>query len=218
MSNRIVSIRGWLIVLFTVTAIAGCGDVEKLSQNSSANRADSAGLRLDSQASSGREVIRIREDLPRNRLWVLTLKEVRVYNTAATGKRLIRTIALPTWSVVGFHNVCRPDLALDRAGSAFISSNGQARLLRIDADRFDLKDYAIGFHERNGLDAGFGALAFAADGSLFARTTPGGLLWKIDIAKASAKMNDVNKKLSLDECSITTQSVTTQLLNDFERS
>ena len=56
------------------------------------------------------------------------------------------------WSVVGFRNVCMPDMALDRTGSAFISSNGQARLLRIDADRFDLKEYAISFHERNGLD------------------------------------------------------------------
>jgi hypothetical protein len=121
-------------------------------------------------------------------------------------------MALPNWSVVGFRNVCMPDMALDRAGSAYISSNGQARLWRIDADRFDLKDYAISFHEKEGRDIGFGALAFAADGTLFARTTPGGLLWKIDIAKASAIMIEANKKLPADECAITTQ-----LPNDFER-
>jgi hypothetical protein len=213
MSNRIVSIRGWLILFFTVTAIAGCGDLGKRSQNSSAGRADSADLRLDMQETSEREVLRIREDVLRNRLWVLTPDEVRVYNTATTGKRLIRKITLPNWSVVGFRNVCMPDMALDRAGSAVISSNGQARLLRIDADRLDLKDYAISFHEREGLDIGFGALAFAADGTLFARTTPGGLLWKIDINKASAIMIEVNGKLPLDECAITTP-----LLNGFERS
>jgi hypothetical protein len=218
MSNRIVSIRGWLILLFTVTAIAGCGDMGKPSQNSSAGRADSAGLRQDSQGTSEPEVLRIREDVLRNRLWVLTLEEVRVYNTATTGKRLIRKIALPTWSVVGFRDVCMPDMALDRAGSAFISSNGQARLLRIDADRYDLKDYAISFHGREGLDIGFGALAFAADGTLFARTTPGGLLWEIDISKERAVMSKLDKKRPLDECAITTQSITTQLLNDFERS
>ena len=106
-----------------------------------------------------------------------------------------------------------PDMALDRAGSAFISSNGQARLLRIDADRFELKDYEISFHEREGWDIGFGALGFAADGTLFARTTPGGLLWKIDVTKASAIMIEVSKKLPLDECAITTQ-----FLNDIERS
>ena len=213
MSNRIVSIRGWLILLFAVAATAGCGNSEIRSENSSGDRADSADLRQDTPEKSERDVLRIREDLVRNRLWVLTLEEVRVYTTAATGKKLIRKIALPNWSVVGFRNVCMPDMALDRAGSAVISSNGQARLLRIDADRLDLKDYAISFNEREGLDIGFGALTFAADGTLFARTTPGGLWWKIDITKASAIMIEVNKKLPLDECAITTQ-----LPNDFERS
>ena len=198
MGNRIVSIRGWLVLLFTVAAIAG--------------RADGADLRLDPQGTSERDVLRIREDLLHNRLWVLTLEEVRVYNTATTEKTLIRTIALPSWSVVGFRKVCMPDMALDRSGSAFISSNGQSRLLRIDAARFDLKDYAISFHESTGWDIGFGALKFAADGTLFARTTPGGLLWKIDVTKASAIRVEVNKKLPLDECAITAQ-----LLNDFER-
>lgn len=131
MSNRIVSIRGWLILLLTVAAIAGCGDSKRLSHNSSGGRAD----------------------------------------------------------------------------------NGQARLLRIDGDRFDLQEYAIRFDEREGRDIGFGALAFAADGTLFARTTPGGLLWKIDIAKGSAIMIEVNKKLPPDEC-----AMTAQFLNDFDWS
>ena len=218
MKYRIVSIRGWLILLITMVAIAGCGDIGKPSHNMSARRADNGEFRQGAQRINESEILRVREDIPRNRLWVLTLKEVRVYNTAATGKNLIWKMALPTWSVVGFRNVCTPDLALDRAGSAFISSNGQARLLRIDADRFDLKDFAISFNERDGLDIGFGALAFAADGTLYGRTTPGGLLWKIDIVKASATMAAVNMTLPSDQCAITTQSVTTQLLNDFGRS
>ena len=213
MNNRIVSIRGWLTLLIAVAATAGCGNSEIRSENSPGGRADNAELRPDAQETSGRDVLRIREDLLRNRLWVLTLDEVRIYNTATTGKRLIRKIALPNWSVVGFRNVCMPDIALDRAGSAYISSNGQAKLWRIDADRFDLKDYAISFHASEGRDTGFGALAFAADGTLFARTTPGGSLWKIDIAKANAIMFGLNQQRPLDECAITAQ-----LLNDFERS
>jgi hypothetical protein len=196
MSHEIVSVRGWLILIFALSLMAGCGND---------GRADSADLRQDSQGTNERDVLRIREDLLRNRLWVLTLEEVRVYNTATTGKRLIRKIALPNWSIVRFDNVCMPDMALDRAGSAFISSNGQARLLRIDGDRFDLKDYAISFHEREVQNIGFGALTFAADGTLFARTTPGGLLWEIDINKARAVMSNFNKKLPLDECALTTQ-------------
>ena len=90
--------------------------------------------------------------------------------------------------------------------------------MRIDADRFALKDCAISFRERGGMDIGFGALAFAADGVLFARTTPGGMLWRIDLARSSATMTDVVKKLPADQCAITTQPMTTQLLTDFERS
>ena len=218
MSNLIVSIRGWLALLLAVTAMAGCGDTGKSSPNLSADYAGSTELRNESQGTFEQDVLRVREDLARNRLWVLTLKEVRIYNTAATGKRLKRKIPLPIWSVVGFRNICMPDMILDRAGSAFISSNWQARLLRIDADRFALEDYAISFHEREGLDIGFGALAFAADGTLFARTTPGGLLWKIDIAKASATMTGAIKNLPVNQCAISTRSITTQSLIDIERS
>ena len=218
MSNRTGLIRSWLTLLLAVSATAGCGETGKPSPNASASYVDAVYLRNESQGTSEQDVIRVREDLVRNRFWVMTLKEVRIYNTSATGKRLIKKIALPIWSVVGFRNVCMPDMVLDRAGSAFISSNGQARLLRIDADRFTLEDYAISFHEREGMDVGFGALAFAADGTLFGRTTPGGLLWKIDIAKASATMTPAIKKLPADQCAITTRSTTTQLLNDFETS
>ena len=216
MNNQIVSIRSSLALLLATALTAGCGDTAKDSADFSAAYAGSADLRNEKQG--GQDVLRVREDLVRNRLWVLTSSEVRVYNTAATGKRLIRTIALPNWSVVGFRNVCMPDLVLDRSGSAFIASNGQARLMRIDADRFALKDYAISFRERDGMDIGFGALAFATDGALFARTTPGGMLWKIDLARSSATMTDVVKKLPADQCAITTQPMTTQLLTDFERS
>jgi hypothetical protein len=211
MSNRIVSMGSSLVLLFAVAVIAACGDTGKPSTNSAGR-----GNEL-SEANGGGDVLRAREDPVRNRLWVLTLNEVRVYNTAATGKRLIRTIALPAWSVVGFHNVCMPDLVLDRSGSAFIASNAQPRLIRIDGDRFALEDYTIGFREREGMDIGFGALAFAADGTLLARTTPGGMLWKIDVAHASASKTDFVKKLPADPCVITTQPMTTQLLNDFER-
>ena len=216
MNNQIVSIRSSLALLLATALTAGCGDTGKDSADFSAAYVGSADLRNEKQG--GQDVLRVREDLVRNRLWVLTSSDVRVYNTAATGKRLIRTIALPNWSVVGFRNVCMPDLVLDRSGSAFIASNGQARLMRIDADRFALKDYAISFRERDGMDIGFGALAFATDGALFARTTPGGMLWKIDLARSSAMMTDVVKKLPADQCAITIRPMTTQLLTDFERS
>src|SRR5678815_4624364 len=116
MNNQIVLNRSSLALLLATALTAGCGDTGKDSADFSAAYVGSADLRNEKQG--GQDVLRIREDLVRNRLWVLTSSDVRVYNTAATGKRLIRTIALPNWSVVGFRNVCMPDLVLDRVGSA----------------------------------------------------------------------------------------------------
>ena len=219
MNDLVTSVRNGLIVLLMIAAGSGCNNSGSPATDTSPHRAGTSEAQRESPPFDESEILRAREDLSRNRLWVLTLKEVRVYNTAANArKRLIWKIALPTWSVVGFRNVCMPDLALDRAGSAFISSNGQARLLRIDADRFELTDFAISFKDRVGLDSGFGALAFAADGALYGRTTPGGLLWRIDIARAHATMVAADKLPPPDSCTITTQSITTQLLNDLARN
>ena len=219
MSNRIVSIRSWLILLLAMTAIAGCGDIGKTSRirrRPRGQRRSPAGCAED---RARRDVLRIREDLLRNRLWVLTPKEVRVYNTATTGKRLIRKIALPNWSVVGFRNVCMPDMALDRAGSAFISSNGQARLLRIDADRFDaerLRDQLP--LKETGWILDLALLHLLRTALCLRGRPPGECCGKLTSREASATMTDVVKKLPADQCAITTQPMTTQLLNDFERS
>jgi hypothetical protein len=196
--------RRGLILFCAATIMAGCGNGGNTTQSASATRTD-AGPRLESHGTDDHGALRVRTDAQRNRLWVLTLGELRVYDTAQMRKRLIRTITLPNWSVVGLRHVCMPDLVLDQAGSAFISSNVQAKLWRIDADSFDLKEHEIRFEGKEWWDIGFGALAFAADGTLLGRTTPGGWLWKIDIAKASAVMIESNKKLPLDECAFTEQ-------------
>jgi hypothetical protein len=139
---------------------------------------------LETYGLSKRDVLRIRLDTTRNRLWVLGVDDVRVYDT--TKKQLARRIELPGWSV-GL-SVCMPDLALDRSGSALVSSNVQPRLWRIDAESFEVKAHEISLQERETWDTGFGALAFGADGALFALTSSAGSLWKIDIGKARARM------------------------------
>ena len=92
MSNRIAAIRSGLILLFTTTAMAGCGIDGITAHNSPAGRTDGADLRLEPHGMIEREALRIRKDTLRNRLWVLTLDEVRVYDTAKNRKRLIRKI------------------------------------------------------------------------------------------------------------------------------
>ena len=155
-----------------------------------------------------RDAFRARTDTARSRLWVLDLDNVRVYDTVK--KKLIRQIELPNWSVARF--ACMPDMVLDRSGSAFISSNVQARLWQIDGERFEVKEHEIRLHEKEQWDIGFGALAVAADGVLYALTSSAGSLWKVDVANASASMIELNS-LHWKVCDFTAQ-----FLKDFERS
>ena len=204
MSKSIVSIRSGLIVFFLVAAMAGCNDGGNPTHGLLGRHPYNAGPRMDSYGIVERDAIRIRKDALRNRLWVLTLDEVRIYDSTGKKMQLIRKVVLPNWSVVGFRHVCMPDMALDQAGSVYVSNNGQARLLRIDANSFVLEDYVISFQGKERWDIGFGALAFDATGTLLARTTPGGVLWKIDVSNSSAVMIEPTGKLPQDECALMT--------------
>jgi len=143
---------------------------------------------------------------------VLSLDKVRVYDITRNKKTLLRQIAMPKWSVVPFDFACMPDMALDRFGSAFISSNAQPRIWRIDADSFELKEQEIILQGREQWDLGFGALAFAQDGTLLALSSPVGLLWSIDVGKASASIVEQNASFR-DVCELTMKFV-----SNFEKS
>lgn len=151
--------------------------------------------------------LRYRTDTARGRLWVLGLDYVRVYD--ALTKKLIRQINLPNWSVARF--VCKPDMVIDSSGSAIVSSNAQARLLRIEASGFEVKEHEIRLQGREGWDVGFGALAYAADGTLFAVTSTGGSVWSVDIGKRSARML-VPAAVYSNTCELTPR-----LVNELER-
>ncbi len=211
MRNGIVAIRSGLILLFTTAAMTGCGIDGNAAHSSPAGRTDSADLRLDSYGMIERDALRVRKDALRNRLWVLALDEVRIYDTTKNRKRLLRKIELPHWSVAQF--TCNPDMVLDRSGSAIISSNAQSMLLLIDADSFELKTREIRLREREQWETGFRALTFAADGSLLGLASMGESLWKIDVTKADARMIKLGNNPPLDMCAFTTP-----LLNDIERS
>ena len=179
----------WVVLLLAVSMIMGCGNGEYPAQ------------------AGGRDALRAVPDTARNRLWVLGLEGVQVYDTR--NKRLIRKVELPGWSVARF--VCPPDIALDRSGSATISSNVQSKLWRIDTDSFEVKEHEISLFGRERWDTGFGALAFAADGTLLALTSSGGSLWRVDAGKGSARMVEPATTY-LKMCDLTPQ-----FINDFER-
>jgi len=208
MRNRIVSVGGWLTLVFAVTVMAGCSSERVSTQGATAGGTGSDHFRSVAYGTDERDTLRVKTDSARGRHWVLGLNRMRVYDTAT--RKLIRQIALPSWSVVQF--VCMPDLAIDGAGSAFVASNVQPRLWRIDADSFELTEHEIKLQGKEQWDIGFGALAFSANGALYGMMSAGGSVWKIDVAGSSASL------VERTHPPLTGCALTSQLLNSFERS
>ena len=191
MRNQIIVAFIWWIVMFVAMLTAGCSrDVP--AQGPAASRAGHSSFLQDG--------IRVRRDAVRNRIWLLGLEDVRVYD--ATSERLIRRVALPGWSVA--RNACDPDLVLDESGSAIISSNVQARLWRIDGGTLTVSERDITLQERENWDVGFTALAPADNGKLLAVTSLAGSFWSIDLDKGIALMAAPSAALQ-NLCGLTAQ-------------
>lgn len=174
----------WFIPLVATSAFVAASRGEQPPAPVSSLRTEYAATVPDAYAADARAALHVRQDLRRNRVWMLTLDDVRVYDLAS--KRLIRRIALPPWSVA--REACAPALALDRTGAAYVSGNAHPVLLRIDPRRFEITEREIELRGREGWAIGFGALHFASDGSLFAVTASANSLWKVDVAREKADL------------------------------
>jgi hypothetical protein len=193
MSNRIIIACIWWTVIVAAMAMTGCSQEGVHAQVPAAFRGVDGEVLHDG--------FRIRRDAVRNRIWVLGLDNVRIYD--GRSKRLIRTIALPSWSVARF--ACDPDMVLDSSGSAIVSSNAEARLWQIDADSFQVRRHSVTLQGRERWDVGFAALAVGVDGTLFALTSVSSSLWRIDLGKGSASMGTPVAAL-VNVCGLTLQS------------
>lgn len=135
-----------------------------------------------------RDVIRVVSDAGRRRVWVLRApNHVRVYDAASA--RLEREITLPFWFAVEvrFRGMpCPPALALDTRGSAYVSSNAQTKLWRIDGGTLALTEHDLVMRGAEHRDLGFGALAFTRKGTLYGATADGATLWRIDLVRNAA--------------------------------
>jgi hypothetical protein len=184
--------KGWILVLaLTMTA---CGSE---SNTAGADPMGPAFVLPAAYKAGERKLLRIKTDGARGRLWVLGVDDVQVYD--ARGTRLIRRIALPNWSVARF--ICPPDMVLDGSGSAIVSSNAQAKLWRIDAETFEVKERDVTLEGRE-WDVGFGALTLAADGSLLALSSTGGWLWNVNVDAGTARLWNWGAPL-LNACDLT---------------
>jgi hypothetical protein len=133
---------------------------------------------------AGETILRLRVDARRNRLWVLDVGTVRVFDL--TSKKLVRTVDLPNWMYAESEN-CLPDLQLDPRGGAFVSDNIQRKLWRIDADRFSVSEHAVTLGSRATLDVGFSAMAVTETGVMYAAMGAPGLLWRVDMNSFQAE-------------------------------
>jgi hypothetical protein len=176
MSKRIIIACILWFSILAAAALTGCTPETAPVQGPAASRAGAGDILRDS--------FRVRRDEARDLTWVLGLDGVRVYDSV--DKQLVRTIALPNWSIA--RRTCDPDMVLDGSGSAIISSNAQSRLWRIDANSFEVKEHEITLQGRERWDAGFGALALAGDGSLLALMSFGGAMWNVDLDSGTARM------------------------------
>jgi hypothetical protein len=176
MSRRIIIAGILWFSIFTAIVLAGCSREATQAQSAAASR-ESGGDALHGG-------FRIRRDPARNRIWLLGLDSVRIYD--GQSKRLIREIALPSWSVARLG--CDPDLVLDGSGSAIVSSNVQPRLWRIDGRSFEVSEHPIVLEGRDRWDVGFGTLAINADGTLFALTSVSESIWSIDLVAGRARV------------------------------
>ena len=127
--------------------------------------------------------LRIKLDAMRDRLWLLDRGHVYIYQVATW--RFVRQVALPGWTLA--LDNCLPDMAVDRSGAAFISSNVVPMLWRIDPDTFEVTVYVIELDAGQDKDSGISAITFSTDdGTLFAASASIGYLWRIDTATRMA--------------------------------
>ena len=121
---------------------------------------------------------RYRIDPERNRVWLLTLEGVFVYDLSRP-ERI--AVSLPDWLSVSTSYVCPPDLALGPSGEAVITSNIVPTLWRIDPDTLAVSVHPLALDADNDKDVGFSGLAYSPQhGAFLAASYSHGSLWRID--------------------------------------
>ena len=150
------------------------GGVKRMEQAPSGALLDRGTVDVGSKST----VLRLRIDVPRDRLWVLDVGHVHVVDLATN--RRIRSIALPNWTYSTHEDLCLPDLQLDEQGAALVSDNVQPKLWRIDPRDFSTIERNVKLDAHRNLDVGFSALAVGERGVIYAAMAAPGLLWRVD--------------------------------------
>lgn len=129
--------------------------------------------------------LRMQVDARRNRVWVLNLDAVYLYDIPR--RRLIKRIELPDWMVVNETFSCAPDLALAPSGAALVTSNVLPVIWEIDPQTLVARQHRLSLDADNDKDVGFTGLAFGPGGrNLFGVSSLLGSAWRINLAAGKA--------------------------------
>lgn len=162
------------LVLASLVAICGCDSAARMP---TAAVVPSAVI----QPFDAPDVLLVKTDAARDRVWVMRLDEIDVYDGRT--RQLMRRISLPSWSVA---DLCGPGIAFDPSGSALVSHNLEPKLWRVDPNASEVQEHTIRLIGGEKLDVGFGTIVFGSDGSLYGVASSGHSVWRIDIGSASA--------------------------------
>jgi hypothetical protein len=126
----------------------------------------------------------VRSDAAHNRLWVLEREALSVHDN--TNGRRLRRIVLPDWILMRPEYGCAPDLVVDAKGVAYVSSNVQPVLWRIDPASYAVTRIELALDSDADKDVGFANLQFTADGALLSAGATFSSLWRIDLVAGRA--------------------------------
>lgn len=189
METRIVSMSSVVVgALAMAVAVSGCFDSgaaslrineQKYVAPAIESREDFVETALPDWYRGEKPILRFRTDAARDRLWVLTLDGVEVYEVAT--RRKLTQIALSGWIWVDEQYSCPPDLTLGPKGEALISSNVVPTLWRVDPVTLAASQHDLVLDQDTDRDIGFSGMTYSAEqGIFFAVSNLHGSLWRID--------------------------------------
>lgn len=153
----------------------------------------------NSQWQETRPAFRIQADTRRNRVWVLSLHGVFIYDGPT--RKLLKRVDLPNWTVVNVNKMfmCAPDLVLAASGTALVTSNILPIIWEIDAESLAVRQHNLVPDADRDKDFGFAALYFGRGGrELLGASSPPGSVWRIDLAADKAQKVQLSKQVRGD--------------------
>lgn len=131
--------------------------------------------------SHGFSAIKVRSqiDVARGRVWILTNRDVAVYDAVAKDK--LRQLRLPDWFYAVGSYGCLPDFTLGPVGEAVIPSNVMPVLWRIDPKTLAVTKHELRLDTDNDKDVGFTEISHSStQGEFIAVSGIDGTVWRID--------------------------------------